>query len=214
MSGILHLVRHGQTTANVAKSLDTRPPGAPLTELGMTQASDFAAARPGVVPAVLLSSVARRAQQTAGLIGAGWGIGAGVVDGVHEIQVGELEGRSDEEALEAFGKYVRAWHDGDPDARPPGGESVTDLLDRYLPVVDELRAGYLESGDVYLVSHGAAIRLVAARLARVDPDFAFDNHLPNTGVVSLRPSRAGWELLAWDTAGLPGGGRGTVDPMG
>ena len=33
MSGRLILVRHGQTHANVQRRLDTRPPGADLTDL-------------------------------------------------------------------------------------------------------------------------------------------------------------------------------------
>ncbi len=209
MTGTLHLVRHGQTTANVAKLLDTRPPGAALTAEGQEQARRFAADRPGERPAALLSSVARRAQQTAGLIGDAWGVPVRVVDGVHEIQVGELEGRNDQEALDAFAGYVRRWHDGDRTAAPAGGESVRDLLARYLPTVQTVRERYLPDGDVYLVSHGAAIRLVAAHLANADPEFAFRNHLANTAAVSLRPEGAGWSLVKWGDVIS-----GDEDPMG
>ncbi|GAA4406923.1 histidine phosphatase family protein [Tsukamurella soli] len=199
MTGTLHLVRHGQTTANAAKILDTRPPGAPLTEEGQEQARRFATERPGVAPAALLSSVARRAQQTAGLIGQGWGVPVHVVDGVQEIQVGELEGRSDDDAHKQFEALVRRWHDGDHTAAPVGGESVRDLLARYLPAVGAIRERYLPDGDVYLVSHGAAIRLVAAHLANVDSEFAYKNHLANTAEVILAPAGAGWELVSWGT---------------
>ncbi|WP_435532134.1 hypothetical protein [Rhodococcus antarcticus] len=34
MSGRLVLARHGETASNVAQRLDSRPPGAPLTERG------------------------------------------------------------------------------------------------------------------------------------------------------------------------------------
>ncbi|MET0994512.1 MAG: histidine phosphatase family protein, partial [Mycobacterium sp.] len=42
MSGRLVLVRHGQSHGNVERRLDTRPPGAALTDLGRDQARGFA----------------------------------------------------------------------------------------------------------------------------------------------------------------------------
>ena len=42
MSGRLVLVRHGQSHGNVDRRLDTRPPGAALTDLGREQARTFA----------------------------------------------------------------------------------------------------------------------------------------------------------------------------
>jgi len=41
---LLVLVRHGQTASNVLKSLDSRPPGPPLNELGRAQAEALGAA--------------------------------------------------------------------------------------------------------------------------------------------------------------------------
>lgn len=209
MTGLLHLVRHGQTTANVAKILDTLPPGAPLTPEGSDQARLFGSTRPRVVPAALVSSVARRAQQTAGLIGAEWGVRADVIDGVHEVQAGDLEGRSDDASIEVFQDVVKCWYSGDLDAAMPGGESGNDLLARYLPAVDALRAEHLPQVDVYLVSHGAANRLVGFRLAGVDGAYAHRHHLPNTGEIVLRPvGESEWELVSWADA------PSHEDPMG
>ena len=74
MTGRLILLRHGQTYSNVARRLDTRPPGAELTDTGRNQAwnvgaelAEFCGAgngSPGRLGAVV-SSVALRAQQTA-----------------------------------------------------------------------------------------------------------------------------------------------------
>ena len=51
----------------------------------------------------------------------------------------------------------------------PAGESGDEVLDRYVPVITQLRMRYLDDdawhGDIIVVSHGAAIRLVAATLA-------------------------------------------------
>ena len=100
MSGRLVLVRHGQSHANVERRLDTRPPGADLTQLGRDQSLAFA--RGIDRPALLAHSVAARASQTAAVIGAEVDVTTHQVAGIHEVQVGEVENRNDDEAVEQF----------------------------------------------------------------------------------------------------------------
>jgi broad specificity phosphatase PhoE len=201
MSGRLVLVRHGQSHSNVARRLDTRPPGAALTDLGREQARAFAAAVSH--PAALVAhSIALRATQTAGEIADALGLATQEVVGVHEVQVGELENRNDDAAIEQFNAIYQRWQCGELDIPMPGGETAQDVLDRYLPTVKQLRIRYLDDdafhGDVLLVSHGAAIRLVAAVLAGVDGNFALDHHLANTESVVLAPITDGrWSCVQW-----------------
>lgn len=194
----LVLVRHGQTDANVRRELDSVPPGAPLNELGLAQAAALGE-RLSTSPVVRVhASRATRAQQTAAPAAAAHGLDVEVLDGVHEVFVGDLEGRSDRQAREQFDIVYTAWWNGDLDARMPGGESAHDLRSRYLPVVEQIMDG--AGGDVVLVSHGAAIRLAAAALLG---DTAETLYVPNTGLVVLAadPSTAsGWVLEHWDTA--------------
>ncbi|GAA2394113.1 MULTISPECIES: histidine phosphatase family protein [Gordonia] len=218
----LHLVRHGETTSNVLKRLDTALPGASLTDFGARQGVRFGLEHPLTDSAVLVNSVANRAQQTAELIGSVWDSSTETVEGVHEIQVGDLEGRSDREAHEQFHEIVARWHRGDLDARLPGGESLEMLHDRYLPIIDDLASRYLTGAnqrDVYLVSHGAAIRLIAAHLTRLDPEFAMKNYLNNTGSVELEFTGDLWVCHRWGEAALPDAdgsdtAPGYEDPMG
>ncbi len=211
----LHLVRHGETTSNVMKILDTALPGASLTDFGARQGVRFGLDHPEGAGAVLAHSVANRARQTADMIASAWESDIVSVDGVHEIQVGDFEGRSDREAHEKFHDVVSHWHNGDLDARLPGGESLEMLHDRYLPTVDELTRKYIidQDRDVYLVSHGAAIRLIAARLSQIDPTFAMENFLPNTGSIDLEYRDGLWVVERWGSADLPAQGA-IVDPMG
>lgn len=207
MSGRLILVRHGQTHANVQRRLDTRPPGADLTDLGVQQARAFARSR-AHPPGLLLHSVARRAAQTAGAIGTEFAVSAEQVDGIHEVQAGELEDRDDDAAIAEFNTVYQRWHQGDLDAAMPGGESGRDVLDRYLPVLTELRLSYLDdrdwSQDIVVVSHGAAIRLAAATLAGVDGSFVLDHHLANTEAVALAPITDGrWSCVQWGSMTPP-----------
>jgi probable phosphoglycerate mutase len=191
----LILARHGQTAANVAKALDTRPPGAPLNEFGHAQAAALGARLTAEPLSAVYASTAIRAQQTAAAVAAAHGLDVQVVDGVHEVFCGELEGRSDEGARAQFDRTYHAWWAGDLDARLPGGESARDLRERYVPVLEAVTDGAL--GTVVLVSHGAAIRLVSAFLLG---DGAQTQWLPNAGVVILRSAGAGWSLEHWDDA--------------
>ena len=90
----------------------------------------------------------------------------------------------------------------------PGGETGDDVLDRYLPVLTELRLRYLDdrawSSDIVVVSHGAAIRLAAATLAGVEPSFVLEHHLANTEAVTLAPITDGrWSCVQWGSRTPP-----------
>jgi broad specificity phosphatase PhoE len=207
MSGRLVLVRHGQSHGNVERRLDTRPPGAELTELGREQARIFAREWPHEI-GLVVHSVAIRASQTAAEIGDERRVAPQQLDGIHEAQVGDLEDRNDDAAIEEFKAVYHRWHEGDLDARLTGGESGREVLDRYVPVLTQLRMRYLDDdswhGDVVVVSHGAAIRLAAATLAGVDTGFALDHHLSNGQSVVLAPITDGrWSCLHWGEAAPP-----------
>ncbi|MGC0366877.1 broad specificity phosphatase PhoE [Rhodococcus sp. 27YEA15] len=205
--GRLILVRHGQTTSNVAQRLDTALPGAPLTSAGLAQAELLGQGLAAAPPSILVSSLALRARQTAGYVERASGVSLDVRDGLHEVQAGDLEDRTDEVAHRLFGDTFRAWQSGDLGVRIPGGEAGYDVLERYVPVVNSLREQYLDGsagGDVVVVSHGAAIRLVAAQLAGVPGLFAAEHHLANTETVELVPlPGGGWECLRWGALDPP-----------
>lgn len=213
MTGKLVLVRHGQTFANVDKRLDTLPPGAALTDHGHEQARRFGRTIAATPPSVLVSSVALRARQTAGHIAEATAVTALERDGIQETFVGDWEDRTDKEAHEGFTAVYGKWQAGDLDASAPGGESGRDILERYVPVLDSLRSEFLtgpDVGDVVVVSHGAAIRLVAAVLGGVDGEFAADNHLDNTETVELVPTAGGgWTCVRWGTFVPPFEGKGS-----
>jgi len=235
VTGRLVLLRHGQTHSNVDRRLDTRPPGAELTDLGRDQARAFARALPRP-PALIAHSIATRAVQTAHQIHEeissgirGSTVGTHEFEGIHEVQVGDLENRSDAAAHDDFNAIYRRWHAGELGLGLPGGETAHHVLDRYLPVINELRMRYLDDdafhGDVVVVSHGAAIRLASAVLAGIDGRFAIDHHLANTESVVLAPITEGrWSCLRWGSLSPPfataptmtdvGDAVRSADPMG
>jgi broad specificity phosphatase PhoE len=179
---------------------------------------------------MLAHSVATRASQTAAVICAELDLPAHELAGIHEVQVGELENRSDDDAIAEFNAIYQRWHHGELDVPLPGGETGDEVLDRYVPVLTDLRMRYLDddnwNGDIVVVSHGAAIRLTSAVLAGVDGNFALDNHLDNAESTVLAPITDGrWSCLRWgtltppfypgpDSSAVADAVRSSTDPMG
>ncbi len=194
----LVLARHGQTTANAGGILDTRLPGHPLTEEGHRQAAELADRLAGESVVAVYASRALRAQQTAEPVAARHSLTAQVLDGVHEVAIGDLEGRQQPEDHRALHKVYRIWHSGNLAAAPPGGESGSQVLDRYLADVATIRAAH-PGGTAVLVSHGAATRLaIVALAANIDGSFAGPRRLSNTATVVLEADGNNWRCLRWD----------------
>ncbi|RZQ62088.1 histidine phosphatase family protein [Amycolatopsis suaedae] len=197
----LYLIRHAQTPANVRKALDTALPGPPLTELGEQQAqrlADELAERP--IRAVY-ASYATRAQQTAAPLAAACGVEVQVVEGVHEVTVGDLEGRTDEKAIHTYISIAHRWAQGELDAAMPGGESGRQVRERFVEAVAQIRAKHEQSdpdGIIALVSHGGVLRLGAEWICdNVRPEVADAGLLPNTGLIELDSRPDGWHCVSW-----------------
>lgn len=206
----LVLVRHGRTPSNVAHRLDTALPGPSLDELGRTQAEEVAGLLAGWPVRGLYASRATRAQETAAPIGRVLDRPVRTLEGLHEVQVGDLEGRTDTAARDLFDTAFDSWWDGDVDRPMPGGESARDVWDRALPDLARVLDG-VGSGAVVVVSHGAAIRILSLALlgghdgsgaGHPDVTYGRERPVPNTGRVVLRRDRTGWVPELWDP--MPG----------
>jgi broad specificity phosphatase PhoE len=199
----LYLARHAQTLSNVGHALDTAYPGAALTDLGQEQAARLAARLAGDPLAVVAASPLLRAQQTAAALAEGRGLTVVTLDGLREVDAGDLEMQTSAEAIGSYVTVLRAWAAGDLDVTIPGGTSGHEFLGRFDDAVQAIEdaAGGIGQEDglevaVVAVSHGAAIRTWAA-LRCVNANSAEESRrlLPNTGVVIVRGSaRSGWLL--------------------
>ena len=68
--------------------------------------------------------------------------------------------------------------------RPPGGESVADMLARVAAALDDLVAAHAGQ-DVVVVSHGGAIRAAVAHALRLDADQALHLSVHNLSLTRL-----------------------------
>jgi broad specificity phosphatase PhoE len=181
----LWLVRHGESTWNVAGLAQGHNDEAELTERGLRQAAQ-AAAQFGYRPVrAIYASDLRRAQQTAAAFAAVLGLPVHPDARLRERSLGVLEGTSHE----AIGPPATGLGDGlviDPDVRPPAGESVRDLYLRAASFCDDLAASLSgpvlantvlagtvsasPGGDVLVIAHGGTVRVLDAYTSGIPVD--------------------------------------------
>ncbi len=78
--------------------------------------------------------------------------------------------------------------------RPPGGESVADMLGRVAAALDGLVARHAGQ-DVVIVSHGGAIRAAVAHALRLDADQALHLSVQNLSLTRLDRLPEGWRVV-------------------
>lgn len=200
----LLLVRHGQTPSNVRGLLDTAAPGPGLTALGERQAAEIPDALAGRDLDGIFVSALERTRLTAAPLAARRGLDPVRMPGIHEIEAGDLEMRSDHPSVRTYLETAFAWGLGELDRRMPGGSDGHEFFARFDADIAAIEAAGHDAAVV--VSHGAAIRVwTAGRATNVEPSFSGSHELTNTGVVELEGSMAGgWDLLTWQ--GTPVGG--------
>jgi broad specificity phosphatase PhoE len=153
------LVRHGQTAWN----WDVRFRGRAdleLDEFGLRQAQAtgrYVAARWPVV--AVYGSPMRRAMQTAEAIARAHGLTARPLEGLMDIDFGEWQGLSPDEAAQRYPDLYRAWVEAPHTVHVPGGEGLDDVRGRVVAMLDEVVARHAEEA-VALVSHTVVNRVL------------------------------------------------------
>lgn len=160
----LVLVRHGESGWNRERLIQGQSRMAPgLTAAGREDASGAADDLAGSGADLILASDLRRAVETALPIAARLGVPLRLESRLRERLLGTAEGRPGHQVhpheLGVTGRRVT-----DPDARPPGGESVRQLYDRVTGLLSDLLSGS-PGGRLILVTHGGPIRVARAYLA-------------------------------------------------
>lgn len=203
----LLLIRHGQTPANVRGELDTGYPGPGLTSLGRAQAAGVPAALAEERIDGIFASALIRTQQTAAPLASARGLEVEVLDGIHEIEAGDVEMATDHASYRAYLGTCLAWGSGDRSRMMPGATDGTAFFTRFDASIAQLSG----LGTAAVVSHAAAMRVwVAGTAKNIDPMSITREELDNTGLVVLEGSfDDGWDLVSWH--GSPLGGDVLVD---
>ncbi|MFH1470118.1 MAG: histidine phosphatase family protein [Candidatus Micrarchaeota archaeon] len=152
------LIRHAETTANTKAVILGRKDGGELSARGKRQAMGVARRLAKEKISEVYCSSANRARETARIIMGKRDCKTFYCDELQEIDMGELEGLTHEEAEtrcpRIFGEIT-----ADTDKRIPGGESILDVQKRVMPLIENLAK---KEGDqtVVVVGHSIVNRVI------------------------------------------------------
>jgi probable phosphoglycerate mutase len=195
----LILVRHGGTDDNrnlVFQGQDGRG----LNAHGRDQAARLAARLVAIAarPAGLYTSDLERARETADILGRALGVTPQLDPDLREVFLGAWQGLTHDEVAARFPDEWAAWQRGEDLARG-GGESYAQLGDRVARAIGRIADAHA-GGAAVIVSHGAALKIFAARvLGLATPGLRAFRVMTNTGVTVVERTAAGaYRLLVWN----------------
>ncbi len=158
----LFLVRHGETAANnQMRYIGSQDE--PLTGNGLRQANQVAVALAQFAIKVVYSSPLCRAADTAAEINKVCGFEVRLDARLAEGSFGSWEGLSRSEVMNLSiqdAELLARW-ESDPSFAPPGGESMAEVQERMLSLIQELEYT-LPGAEVVLVSHVGPVKAAVA----------------------------------------------------
>lgn len=157
----LILVRHGETDWNRERRIIGRT-DLPLTPRGQEQAQALGRALASVRIDAIYASSLRRARDTALAIAQPHSLTVIPLDGLLELDAGELDGLTPAEARIGHRPFLEQWSQGDPDLAAPGGESLGQVQRRAWSVLESLQERHRE-GTIVLVSHYFVLLVLMCR---------------------------------------------------
>jgi alpha-ribazole phosphatase len=171
------LVRHGQTDWNLQGRWQGHT-DIPLNQTGRKQAFALATQLADVQFDAIFCSDLSRAKSTARLVARSHSVLPKVDPRLREINLGEWEGKLSDDVPRLYPLEWAARLNDPIYARPPGGESVFDLAQRSLPVLEQLCSLY-PLGSVLIVSHGLLLALFLCHLRGLPLQESFNQIPPN-----------------------------------
>ena len=188
----LYCVRHGESVSNVENIFSNRDPEIhPLTEQGRQQVEQLAgelAARDVSFDAIYSSDLLRSVQ-TARIIGERLGMEAELRPDMREHDAGDVQGRSDAEAWALYNDVILRWFGSDdPEARLPGGESLTELQERFRGVVKWMEEQHGPDATLLLVGHGGFfLANIPVFASNISGEFVQKHLMPNAALTREAP---------------------------
>ena len=189
----LLLVRHGQTEGNVEERYQGRT-DTELNETGLKQSDELAQRLSNEHIDCVYSSDLKRAMQTAERVASARNLRVNPRKELRELDVGEFEGKRLEEIVEDHGSLEEMWSEGE--WRAPGGETLSELVDRVDRFVGEVRQRH-EGETVLVVAHGGTLRSLISGFLGIDPHnwWRFQLDSASLSILELHPERAVVALL-------------------
>ncbi len=159
MSTTIILVRHGQTEWNRIERFRGHF-DVPLNSTGLKQAKKTAKQISKLwKPAAIYSSALSRAEKTAKVIADACGLFVQANDGLIDIDYGEWQGLTPEEASAKWPELVQKWYEHPGAVQIPGGETLAQVRSRAMSALEKLLCLHADQ-TIVLVSHTVVNRLI------------------------------------------------------
>ena len=154
----IYLIRHGEVQGAGTRRYNGHA-DVPLSERGIAQYHQMKERLADKDISACYTSDLIRCATGAGIIGSRLGLTPVLETGLRELDIGIWEGKTWAELME---KYPLEWQARIADIvnyRVPGGESLSDLHTRIMPVINAIVERH-RGGNVLVVAHGGANRVI------------------------------------------------------
>ncbi len=196
------LARHGETPWNREGRFQGQN-DIGLSDAGLAQARETAAALEDIEVAAICSSPLARALQTAEIIAHGRSMPVILVDELKEMSEGVIEGLNNSLLRQLHPDIFHQWRDDPSKARIPGGETLGELQARAWRGVERIREDH-PHGTTVAVSHNFAIITIVCRLLELPLDRFHRLRVDLGSLTTLEHGERGWRLASLnETRRLP-----------
>jgi len=173
------LVRHGETAWNVAEVFRGRT-DIELSDTGIRQAELLAEYLSSIKIDAIYSSPMKRALQTAEAIAGYSKCRVNITPGLIDFNFGKWQGLSKQQVEDKYKELYAEWVSRPERVKMPDGESLDDVGERAMTVVDEVAGKY--KGTVILVSHRVVNKVIICALLGLDNSHFWNIKLDTCGI--------------------------------
>jgi len=173
------LARHGETEWNVEEVFRGRI-DIELNQTGVKQAELLAEYLGGLKIDAVYSSPLKRALTTAEVIAGYHQLDVEIAPGLTDFDYGKWQGLPHQEVKEKYKELYAQWINNPNQVRIPAGESLGDVRERAIGVVNNVIAQY--AGTVVLVSHRVVNKVLICALLGLDNSHFWNIRLDISGI--------------------------------
>jgi alpha-ribazole phosphatase len=176
------LVRHGETEWNVGEIFRGRI-DIDLNETGRKQAELLGKYLSDSKIEAVYSSPLKRALNTAQTIARHHHLEVQIASGLNDLDFGQWQGLSLQEVTEKYKELYTEWANHPERVKLPGGETLGQVRERAIKVVDEVIARHKDT--VALVSHRVVNKVLICALLGLDDSHFWNIRLDTCGLTTF-----------------------------
>jgi broad specificity phosphatase PhoE len=207
LNGQIWFVRHAESEANVKRIYANTGYSFPLTERGLKQVKALASQLSALNISAIYASPLLRAVQTAEEICRFKRIEVKIAPELTEYHMGIYEGTSSlpgtAGAISDTANKKRWFEKDDFEARSPGGESLRDMRDRFVPFVTRTMENHIaRAGIVLMITHGGILTAMLPFIFE-NLDVRFVQARPIEHLDIIKGELTGGRLICVEYNGIP-----------